>query len=75
MTITASKLRANIYKTLDRILETGIPIAINRRGRILKIVPLSAKSKLDNLHIRKRDVFNGNPESIVHIDWSGEWKS
>ena len=36
--ITASKLRENVYRILDEVLETGIPVEINRRGKKLKIV-------------------------------------
>lgn len=72
MAISASVLRQNIYKTLDRVLETGIPVEIERKNRRLRIVPLEKKTKLSNL--KKRTVINGDPEAIVHIDWSGEWK-
>lgn len=73
MIVTVSELRANIYKTLDRVLASGIPLEINRRGKILTLVPPSGKSKLNNI-LKKHGVFNGNPESIVHVDWSKEWK-
>lgn len=72
MAISASVLRQNIYKTLDRILESGIPMEIERKNRRLRIVPLEKKSKLANL--KKRNSIKGDPEAIVHIDWSGEWK-
>jgi hypothetical protein len=39
MPLTASKLRENIYRILDQVLETGVPVEIERRGKILKIVP------------------------------------
>jgi hypothetical protein len=31
--VTASKLRENIYRILDQVLETGVPVEIERRGR------------------------------------------
>ncbi len=71
--ITASKLRENIYRILDDILKTGIPIEIERRGQKLKIVPEGPVSKLDNLI--KRPYLKVDPEEIVHMDWSKEWKS
>lgn len=71
MNVTASELRQNIYKLLDKVLETGIPIEIKRKGRILKIVSEEPKSKLDKL--KKRDIIAGDPEELVHIDWSEEW--
>ena len=73
--LTASKLRENVYKILDQVLETGVPVEISRRGRRLRIVPLDrpAKSKLENLK-EHREAIRGDPEEIVHIDWSNEWR-
>jgi len=72
MVITASDLRQNIYRLLDQVAETGIPIEINRRGKIVRLVSERKPGKLLNLKTRK--VMNGDPESIVHLDWSSEWK-
>ena len=71
MKVTASKLRENIYNILDQALETGVPVEVERKGRILKIVPESKPSKLAKL--KKRDCIVGDPESIVHMDWLHEW--
>jgi hypothetical protein len=38
MRIKASKLRENLYSILDQVLETGVPVQIERRGKLLKIV-------------------------------------
>lgn len=73
MMITASKLRANIYNVLDQVLETGIAVEIQRKGKTLKIVPVRGVSKLANM--RTHDVLAVNPEEIVHMDWSDQWKS
>jgi hypothetical protein len=75
MKITASKLRENIYKILDQVLETGAPVDIERRGRRLRIVPADAprRGKLDRLRPHAKAIA-GDPEDLVHLDWSGEWK-
>ena len=70
--LTASKLREDIYSILDQILETGVPVEIERRGKILKIVPVEWTSKLQNL--RPRPYLLVEPEDLVHLDWSGEWR-
>lgn len=70
--ITASSLRQNIYRLLDRVLETGVPLEIERRGRLLRIVPAESRSKLDN--VMARDCVVGDPEDLVHVDWSSEWR-
>ena len=73
MTLTTSKLREDIYKILDRVIETGEPVEIMRKGRIVKITAegVAASSRLAKLE--KRDCIRGNPEDLVEIDWSQEW--
>lgn len=71
MRLNASKLRQNIYRILDQILETGVPVEIERRGKLLKIVCESPPSRLDRL--TPRDYLRAAPEELVHLDWSGEW--
>lgn len=73
MIVTASKLRANIYNVLDKVLETGVAVEIHRRGKTLKIVPVEGKSKLSNL--KKHDVLAVAFDDIVHMDWSDQWKN
>jgi hypothetical protein len=71
MVVKPSQLRANLYRLLDRVLKTGEPIEIDRAGKSLLLVPKEKKSKLENLV--KRDVVVGNPEDLVHMDWSQDW--
>jgi len=71
MQITASKLRENIYKILDDAIETGTPVEVIRKGRIVRIVPETRASKLSRL--KKRNVFKGDPDDIINMDWSKEW--
>jgi hypothetical protein len=70
--ITASNLRNDIYRILDQVLETGIPVEIERRGKILRIVPPSPSSKIARLE--SHDYLTCDPEEIVHVDWSREWR-
>ncbi len=71
MKLSASKLRQNLYQVLDEVLEKGTPVEIERKGKILKIVPGKSDSKLMNLE--PHDTIIGDPESIINIDWSKEW--
>jgi hypothetical protein len=73
MPVTASKLRENIYRILDQVLETGVPVGVERRGKILKIVPTETSRKLDNL-IDRKDFIRGDSEDLVHLDWSSAWR-
>jgi hypothetical protein len=72
MPLRASALRENIYRILDEILETGVPVDIERKGKLLRIAAVEPKSKLANL--KARDLIVGDPEDLVHIDWSEEWR-
>jgi antitoxin (DNA-binding transcriptional repressor) of toxin-antitoxin stability system len=72
MAIKVSALRENIYRILDEVLETGVPVEIERRGKILQIVPGEVRSKLDNLV--PRPYLLADPEELVHLDWSDEWR-
>lgn len=72
-TITASELRARIYNLLDQVLETGEPLEIERKGRILRIVAEEQPSKLGRL-VRRDHVIKGDPDSLIHVDWSAEWR-
>jgi prevent-host-death family protein len=72
MRLTATEFRQNLYHILDEVLEKGIPIEIERKGEILKIVPEKPVGKLEKLELHQTIV--GDPESIVNIDWSGYWK-
>jgi antitoxin (DNA-binding transcriptional repressor) of toxin-antitoxin stability system len=74
MAITASKLRESIYRILDSVLETGQPVEIVRRGRLLRIVPGDEpRKRLADLEPHP-GLIKGDPEDLVHLDWSEEWR-
>jgi antitoxin (DNA-binding transcriptional repressor) of toxin-antitoxin stability system len=70
--ISPTQLRTDIYQVLDQVLETGVPVIVQRAGRLLKIVPV--REDETKLAIVKRDVLRGDPEDLVHLDWSGTWE-
>jgi hypothetical protein len=74
MALTASKLRANVYRLLDEVLETGKPLEIERNGKVLVIAPKvqTRGSKLDSLP-RREGAIIGDPDELIHMDWSSEW--
>jgi prevent-host-death family protein len=71
--LTASRLRENVYRILDEVLETGVPVEIERRGKILRIIPAEPRDRLENLP-KRPDFLRCDPEELVHLDWSGEWR-
>ena len=71
--LTATQFRKNIYQTLDKVIETGIPAQIERNGQLLQIIPIIKPSKIKNI----KDIpnlINGDPASLEDIDWSGKYK-
>ena len=70
-TISVTELRGNIYKLLDQVLNTGIPIEINKGGKKLRIISAEKVNKLDNL-VSRPNVIRGNPDDIVDMSWEKE---
>lgn len=75
MIVSATRLRQDIYRILDEALRTGEVVEVDRGGRRLRIVPVaeSCRSRLDRLTSRL-EVVNGDPEDLVHLDWSADWQ-
>ncbi|MCF7929630.1 MAG: type II toxin-antitoxin system Phd/YefM family antitoxin [Spirochaetales bacterium] len=71
MRYSATKLRQNLYNILDRVIETGEVVEIERKGHVLSISPEKPVSKWDR--IEAHQTINGDPEDIVSIDWSDQW--
>lgn len=72
MAVNPTELRANLYQLLDEVLETGVPLEIERNGRRLHIVADPPTSKLDRLVPHPGTVV-GDPEDLVEMDWSDYW--
>src|SRR5215204_3582095 len=56
----------DIYRILEQVLETGVPVEIERDGKLLKIVPVEPRSKLANLKPRKYLLCD--PDELVSLD-------
>jgi antitoxin (DNA-binding transcriptional repressor) of toxin-antitoxin stability system len=69
--VTASQLRQNVYRLLDEVLDSGIPLEIERRGKLLRVVPVPQPNKLSRL-VPHPQAIVGDPEDFVHLDWSNE---
>lgn len=74
--MNATELRANLFGVLRQVITTGKPVDLEWKGQHLQIVPketLQQSSKLARLRPHP-EVVSGDPESIVHLDWSSEWQ-
>lgn len=72
-TVTPTELRSDIYRLLDEILATGIPLEIKKGDKKLRVVPVLPVSKFQNL-IERPEAICGNPDELVDIHWEDEVK-
>ena len=70
---SSSNIQKDILGLLDKVAKTGIPLEIERKGKRLLITPAEKLRNLDCLN-EHPDFIIGNPDDLVHIDWSAEWK-
>ena len=67
MRVTATKLRQNVYAILDEVLEKGIPVEVERKGKILRIVPEKKVSVFDRISPMP-DLIIGDPRDL-NVHW------
>lgn len=69
--LTLTTLRHRLFEVADRVLETGVPVAIERRGKTLLLTPQTAGSKLARL--KRRKLVKGASESLARTK-VGTWR-
>ena len=78
MTITATKLRSDLYRVIDGVLKNGVPVEVELRGRRVRIVPAEPRDKLANL-VRRTGVIVGDPGRLPRVKtfdekkWRKKW--
>ncbi len=73
MTISATEFRANLYRILDRVADHGEVVEIVRHGKVIRVISASAPRDLSRLP-KHPEYLKCDPDEIVHMDWSNEWK-
>lgn len=63
MSVTPSELRANIYRLIDTVIETGVPLRILRGDTVLELSLLEPPSRLARLPIR--NLFDCDPDELI----------
>lgn len=77
--ISASQLRQDIYRLLDRVLETGEPLEIERSGQRLIVIPAPAhltvatQARLQGIRPHP-DAVTGDPADLVDVGWADAWR-
>ena len=70
--LTLTALRQRLFQVADRVLHTGVPVAIERRGKRLLLAPdRSTTARIANL--KRRKLIRGDAESLVNAK-VGEWR-
>ncbi len=63
MSVTPSELRANIYRLIDAVIETGVPLRILRGDTVLELALVEPPSRLARLPIR--NLFDCDPDELT----------
>lgn len=71
--ITATQLRKDVYRLLDQVVDSGETIEVKRKGKLVRIGPVLGGSKLQSLKLHPTTI-SGDPDELVHTDWSDNWK-
>jgi prevent-host-death family protein len=71
--MTATELRANLYRVLNQVLKTGSPVEVVLNGKTLRIVPGTNKARWEQL-VAHHDCVVGDSDELVELDVSSKWK-
>lgn len=78
MTISATKLRSNLYRVIDDVIEKGVPVEVELRGRKVLIVPAEPPNKLASL-IKRPGAIVGDSARLMDVKtfdpvkWRKKW--
>lgn len=71
MIYSPTALRKTLYTVLDTVLETGVPVVIERNGKYLKIIPETPVSRLDRLV--PHPCVKGDSSDLPDMHWDTLW--
>jgi hypothetical protein len=76
MRMTATQFRQDLFKTLDRVAQTGEPLEIERNGALLRLQVVEAAGALLDLErfANRRSLLKVPAAALVSSDWSGLWR-
>lgn len=71
--LTATRLRAELFSTLDHVVATGETIEIQRPGGSVCIVRNTATRRLEALTLHPGTI-NGNADDLASLTWEQAWQ-
>ena len=78
MAISATKLRSDLYRVIEGVVKSGVPVEVELRGRKVRIVPAEPHDKLANLPKRPAAIV-GDPGRLAQArtfdesKWRRKW--
>jgi prevent-host-death family protein len=78
MTITATKLRADLYRVIDNVIKNGVSVEVELRGKKVRIVPAETRDKLAAL-VKRPGVIIGDSGRLPQVKtfdekkWRKKW--
>lgn len=75
--ITATRLRSELYRVLDEVLATGESVEVVRESGSVILKPATSEKRTRGKRRQPKGNPNlvvGNPDDLVHFDWSSYWK-
>ena len=72
--LTLTSLREKIFKIFDKISETGEPVLVKRKGKLIKIELINQEKVTEKLFNQplKKNAVNGNSDDLIDFK-SWEW--
>ncbi len=71
--LTATRLRATLFSTLDHVAVTGEPVEIQRPSGSVRIVRDTSAQRLAALKPHP-GIINGNADDLAGLSWEQTWK-
>lgn len=71
--LTATRLRAELFSTLDHVVATGEAVEIQRPSGSVRIVRDTSTQRLAGLKSHP-GIINGNADDLAHLSWEQAWK-
>lgn len=78
MAISATKLRTDLYRVIEGVIKSGVPVEVELRGRKVRIVPAEQRDKLANL-VKRPGALAGDPgridqaKAFDEAKWRKKW--
>ncbi|TNM38339.1 type II toxin-antitoxin system Phd/YefM family antitoxin [Nocardioides albidus] len=72
--VSPSQLRQDIYRLIDRVIDTGEPLEIERKGHRLRLIADEPVDRLSRISGNPAAVV-GDPDDLISMDWSAEWSA